>query len=61
MIDPILDELIVNELSERYGHHRLVCVETEELVLPSFRAQMETKLNEFQPLCRLVKSIYPQE
>ena len=34
MIDPILDELVVNELGERYGHHQLVCIETEELVLP---------------------------
>ena len=68
MIDPIVDGQVVRKLGKCYNHHRLVSVHTENLELPRLAGNVQQRkkrqreaLDEFLPLCKRLKSVYPQQ
>lgn len=67
MTDPILDDQVVKKLGKRFDRFRLVSVHSEQLKLPELNNQMDRKkrhreaLDEFLPLCKRLKSVYPYQ
>ena len=67
MTDPTLDDQVVKKLGKRFDGFRLVSVHSELLELPQLRNQTDRKkrsreaLDEFLPLCKRLKSVYPHQ
>ena len=66
MTDPIMDNQLVKSLNHQYDHLHLVSVYSECLELPPLN-QFDRKrrhrkaLDEFLPLCKRLKSVYPKD
>ena len=68
MTDPILDDQVVKKLGKRFDGFRLVSVHSELLELPQLRNNKTDRkkrsreaLDEFLPLCKRLKSVYPHQ
>lgn len=68
MIDPILDEQVVKKLERHYDCFRLVSVNSEQLELPGGHNRLlernkrqRESLEEFLPLCKRLKTVYPDQ
>ncbi|KAI9559384.1 hypothetical protein GHT06_016173 [Daphnia sinensis] len=68
MTDPILDELVVKKLNKHYDHFRLISVKSEAIEVPlvgdeklNRRKRHREALDEFLPLCKRLKSVYPHQ
>lgn len=68
MTDPILDDLVVKKLNRHYDRFRLISVKSEAIEVPLFANEKLNRLkrhrealDEFLPLCKRLKSVYPHQ
>lgn len=68
MTDPILDDLVVKKLDRHYDRYRLISVKSEAVevpLLPNKKVERQKRhreaLDEFLPLCKRLKLVYPHQ